>query len=201
MNAELIHYINKKILPQYDVFSDGHDRWHVEMVIRESIYLAEKYAADTDMAYVIAAYHDLGIAHGRKMHHITSAMMLSDDENLLKWFSEKQIIIMKEAVEDHRASAGELPRSIYGCIIADADHFVEPEDVIRRTVQYGKVNYPGLSVNEHIERARAHMLEKYCAGGYLKFHLNDPRSLEGLQKLREIVADDVLFMALCHKSF
>ncbi len=37
----------------------------------------------------------------------------------------------------------EKPRSIYGMIVADADRMIDPETIVRRTVQYGLANYPG----------------------------------------------------------
>jgi hypothetical protein len=49
---------------------------------------------------------------------------------------------MKEAVEDHRASASKAPRSIYGKIIAEADRDLDPETIFRRAIQYGIENYP-----------------------------------------------------------
>jgi len=199
MNTELKNYIEREILPQYEAFTDGHDRAHVEMVIRESLHLAREHGADEAMAYVIAAYHDLGIPQGRSTHHLTSAAILASDKQLSNWFTPDQLQIMKEAVEDHRASAAEKPRSIYGCIVADADHFVIPENVIRRTILYGKANYPEMSEEQQIQRAREHMQNKYVSGGYLHFRLNDKRSLDGLARLRSIVADHSAFEALCRK--
>lgn len=192
-------YIEKEILNRYEVFEDGHGRDHVEMVIRESMYLAEKYGADPDMCYVIAAYHDLGIPQGRKTHHLTSAAILAADERLREWFSEEQLKVMKEAVEDHRASAEARPRSLYGCIIADADHYVIPENVIRRTLLYGKANYPEMSPQEQIQRAREHLRNKYMGDGYLHFCLNDHRSLEGLARLRELAEDGKWFGEVCRR--
>ena len=199
MREDLIHYFEVHILPQYADFTDGHDRSHVDMVLRESLHLARAHGADTEMAYVIAAYHDLGIPQGRKEHHVNSAKLLKADETLRKWFTEEQIALMAEAVEDHRASAGHPPRTLYGCIIADADHYVVPEDIIRRTVLYGLQNYPEMRVEEHIARAKQHMEEKFCSGGYLRFWLDDPRSYDGLEKLRELVADEERFRAECLK--
>lgn len=197
MRESLVHYIEEDILPGYEAFSDGHDRAHVEMVIRESLHLAQTHGADMEMAYVIAAYHDLGIPQGRSTHHLTSAAILAADMRLREWFDEAQLKVMKEAVEDHRASADVPPRTLYGCIAADADHFVDPENVLRRTILYGKANFPEMTREEQITRARAHVRNKYCAGGYLQFHLNDARSLEGLRRLRELAEDDVRFAEIC----
>lgn len=197
MRESLIRYIEGDILPRYDNFFDGHDRGHVEMVIRESLQLARVHGADAEMAYVIAAYHDLGIPQGRNTHHLTSAAILAADGRLREWFDEEQLRVMKEAVEDHRASAEVSPRTLYGCIVADADHFVEPEDVLRRTILYGRANYPEMAREEQLARAREHVRNKYCAGGYLRFYLNDVRSLDGLGRLRELAEDDARFDEIC----
>lgn len=199
MRAELMEYIEKNILPGYEGFTDGHDRRHVEMVMRESLHLAREHGADEEMAYVIAAYHDLGMPQGRSTHHLTSAAILAADAHLRKWFDEEQLKVMKEAVEDHRASADVSPRTLYGCIAADADHFVDPENVLRRTILYGKANYPEMTRDEQIARARGHVRNKYCAGGYLEFHLNDARSLDGLKKLRELAEDNARFEEICDR--
>lgn len=199
MREALVGYIESVILPRYDGFLDGHDRRHVEMVIRESLHLAREHGADAEMAYVIAAYHDLGMPQGRATHHLTSAAILAADGRLREWFDEEQLKVMKEAVEDHRASADVSPRTLYGCIVADADHFVDPENVLRRTILYGKANYPEMTREEHIARARGHVRNKYCAGGYLHFQLNDARSLEGLGKLRELAEDDARFEEICDR--
>ena len=53
-------YIEREILPRYDNFDAAHRRDHAEMVIRQSLELAEQTGADAEMAYVIAAYHDTG---------------------------------------------------------------------------------------------------------------------------------------------
>ena len=50
-------YIEREILPRYDSFDAAHRRDHVEMVIRQSLELAEQTGADAEMAYVIASYH------------------------------------------------------------------------------------------------------------------------------------------------
>ena len=49
---------------------------------------------------------------------------------------------MKEAVEDHRASTDDEPRSIYGKMVAEADRIIDPDITLRRTVQYGLKQNP-----------------------------------------------------------
>lgn len=65
--------------------------------------------------------------------------------------------IMKEAVEDHRASASHAPRSIYGKIVAEADRDLEPETVFRRTIEYGIDHYPEKNKEEQWKRFCEHL--------------------------------------------
>ena len=117
----LIHYIEQDILPRYDHFDAAHQRNHAEEVIERSLALAEHYEVNTDMVYAIAAYHDTGLCEGRDTHHLVSGRIIREDMKLRDWFDEDQIETMAQAAEDHRASSGHEPRSIYGKIVAEAD--------------------------------------------------------------------------------
>ena len=68
---------------------------------------------------------------------------------------------MKEAVEDHRASASHAPRSIYGKIVAEADRDLEPEHVFRRTIEYGLDHYPKKSKEEHMKAVEKEIKNTY----------------------------------------
>ena len=136
VSLDLMEFIEKQILPRYASFDKAHNLSHANSVIRRSIALAQRLGANVDMAYAIAAYHDLGLSGPRAIHHLTSGKILMADARLRRWFSPEQIKIMKEAVEDHRASASHAPRSIYGKIVAEADRDLEPESVFLRTIQY-----------------------------------------------------------------
>ena len=114
-----------------------------------------------------------------------------------KWFSDEQIETMAQAVEDHRASRKEPPRSIYGCIVAEADRHIEPLDILRRTVQYSLSHYPGLTKEQHLERVYSHMLEKYAEGGYLRLWMHSARNEQGLRDLRDIISDKPRLLSIC----
>lgn len=107
-------FVEQEILPRYNAFGRSHGLQHVQRVIRNAIDLARLTGADLDMVYAIAAYHDLGMEGPRAIHHVTGGKILMADKRLTRWFSPTQIRIMKEAVEDHRASSSRMPRSIYG---------------------------------------------------------------------------------------
>lgn len=189
IDLDLITYIKDNILPQYSNFDKAHRQDHIEKVINQSMDLAEYYDVNKNMVYTIAAYHDLGISEGREFHHISSGEMLYNDHILRKWFSEEQLIIMKEAVEDHRASSKHAPRTIYGKIVAEADRSIESITIIRRTIQYGLKNYPTLNKEEQYERLLKHLKNKYDYNGYLKLWLPKSSNATKLEELRKLIAD------------
>ena len=152
VNLELMAFIETNILPRYTQFDKAHNLTHVTRVINRSIRLAQNIGTDVNMAYAIAAYHDLGLEGPRAIHHITGGKILKADVRLKKWFNNDQIKIMKEAIEDHRASASHAPRSIFGKIIAEADRDIEPEIVFRRTIQFGLSHYPELDKEKQWKR-------------------------------------------------
>lgn len=178
-----------KILPQYADFDKAHNMEHVTRVIRRSLDLARKTGADLNMVYTIAAYHDLGLSGPRAIHHLTSGKILIADARLKRWFSTDQLQMMKEAVEDHRASASRAPRSIYGKIVAEADRDIDPETVIRRTIQYGLANYPELDTESHWRRFMQHMDEKYSVNGYIRLWIQGSENERKLNELRKLITE------------
>ena len=194
-------YIQQSILPQYDNFDGGHRRDHAEIVIRESLKLARAYNADETMAYVIAAYHDLGLKFNREKHHIHSGEILMADENLRKWFTDEQLLTMRDAVEDHRASGKNPPRTIYGAIVAEADRQIYPLTVIHRTMAYSQKLYPNGDFETLYQRSLDHLHEKYAEGGYLKLWLNSERNVQGLAQLRALIHNEPELRKLCREWF
>ena len=201
MNITLKQYREQTILPQYDAFDGGHRRDHAQMVIDESLKLAREHGADEQMAYVIAAYHDLGLRIDRERHHIHSGEILIKDEHLRQWFTDAQIGIMRDAVEDHRASSKNPPRTIYGAIVAEADRQIDPTLVIHRTMAYSAKLFPNGDFETLYQRSKDHLLEKYAEGGYMHLWLNSERNVRSLEQLRAIIRDEKSLRALCQEWY
>ena len=183
-------YIEQDILPCYNHFDAAHQRNHAEEVIARSLALAEHYDVDESMVYTIAAYHDTGLCEGRDNHHLVSGRIIREDQRLRGWFTEDQIETMAQAAEDHRASSGHEPRSIYGKIVAEADRLISPEKVIRRTIQFGLDHYPELDKEGQYQRFKAHLLEKYSDTGYLRLWIPESDNAPRLEELRKIIRDE-----------
>ena len=185
LNEKLVEYIEKKIFPLYDRNEFAHGINHIKTVIRRSLELADGYDVDFNIVYTVAAYHDLGHFIDRKRHEIISAEMFMKDENIKRWFADEQRMVIKEAIEDHRASCNHVPRTIYGKIVSTADRtIVDMDNTIKRSYTYGKKNYIGLSEEEQFERVYEHLVEKYGENGYAKVYLEDKEFAEAVSKLR-----------------
>ena len=190
-SLDLVEFIETQILPKYNAFDRAHNLEHVTRVIRRSLDLVKSTGADINMVYAIAAYHDLGMSGHRADHHLRGGKILAADARLKKWFSVEQIKVMKEAVEDHRASASRAPRSIYGKIVAEADRDIDTEVVIRRTVQFGFANYPELDKEGHWKRFKEHMNNKYSKDGYIKLWIPNSPNAQKLNELRNLIAQPI----------
>ena len=190
VSPTLIEFIEQEILPRYDHFDAAHQRNHAEEVIERSMALTQHYDVDENMVYAIAAYHDTGLCEGRDTHHLISGRIIRNDKHLHQWFDEEQIETMAQAAEDHRASSGHEPRSIYGKIVAEADRLITPEKVIRRTIQFGLGHYSELDKEGQYQRFKHHLLEKYSDTGYLRLWLPESENAPRLEELRKIIRDE-----------
>lgn len=197
----LQQYIEDEIIPRYQHFDKAHQEDHVRTVIEASMQLADHYPVSKSMVYAIAAYHDTGLAVDRKTHHLESGKIVRTDPRLRDFFTAEEIETMAQAVEDHRASNKNEPRSIYGKIVAEADRIIDAETILRRTVQFGLSNYPELGKAEQLERAMDHLHEKYARGGYLRLHIPESPNAKALQQLQELIDDDAAIRALLEQIY
>ena len=194
-------YVEADILPRYDFFDKAHGRAHVERVIRDALALAAFYPVDPQMVYAAAAFHDTGLCEGRATHHLVSGRIIREDPQLPRWFSPEQIETVASAAEDHRASLDHEPRSIYGRIIAEADRQIEPETIVRRTVQFGLSHYAELEKEGHWQRTLEHLHEKYAEGGYLRLWIPESPNAAKLAELRRLITDEARLHALFETIF
>lgn len=192
ITQDLRHYIESEVIPRYAGFDAGHREDHARSVIGNALALAEHYDVDPDMVYAAAAFHDTGLKYGRENHELNSGKIIREDPCLPRWFTREQIETIAQAAEDHRASSKHAPRSIYGRIIAEADRLIDGSIIIRRAIQYGLANYPGLDKEGHYRRLLEHMAEKYAEGGYLKLWIPESPNAARLAAFQKMLKDPIL---------
>lgn len=197
-------YLYGEVVPRYAAFDAAHREDHALTVMEQSMKLLAdrsgwldgnpepQWAVEVDPAMLLtaAACHDLGLSGGRDRHHLDSGVIIRADQRLREWFDQEQIEVIAQAAEDHRASGKTPPRSIYGMLVAEADRVIDGPTIIVRTLQYGMKHYPDLDRQGHIDRAVAHLREKYGYGGYLRLWIPWSDNALRLNELREVIADD-----------
>lgn len=195
INNELKEYIENNIFPVYSKNDQGHNLDHIKYVINRSIRFADTVPdINYNIVYTVASYHDIGHHIDPKKHEIISAQMMYDDAKLKEFFSDEERIVIKEAIEDHRASSDHEPRSIYGKIVSTADRNNTVEACLRRSYTYGKRLEPNSTDEELYERAHKHLNLKFGENGYAKFYFKDEEYEKFLSEIRALLADKNKFI-------
>lgn len=190
INEDLKKYIEENIFPEYTKNDSGHNIKHIQYVIDRSFKFADTVPnVNYDIVYTVAAYHDIGHHIDSKRHEIVSGEIMSKDENLKRFFSADELKIIREAIEDHRASADHEPRSIYGKIVSTADRDNTVEDCLKRSYTYGKKLNPEATDDELFDRAYEHLKIKFGENGYAKFFFKDDVYEKFLKDIRDLLSD------------
>ena len=194
INEELKKYIEENIFPEYQKNDLGHNIDHINYVINRSFKFAKTVPnINYNMVYTIAAYHDIGHHIYHKTHELISGEIMSKDKNLKNFFTDEQLNTIKEAIEDHRASADHEPRSIYGKIVSTADRNNTVEACLRRSYAYGKKHNPDYTDEELFKRAFQVLNKKFGIRGYAKFYFKDEEYENFLKDIRELLSDEKHF--------
>lgn len=196
INAKLKEYIETTLFPKYQLNEIGHSIEHIKKVIERSFELVRENNLDVnpDIVYVVAAYHDIGHHIDPFHHELVSADIMSHDEELHRFFNKDELLIIKEAIEDHRASSKHEPRSIYGKIVSSADRNNNINDCLFRTYTYGKKLRPDFTDDELFERAYDALVNKFGENGYAKFFFKDSQYEGFLSEIRKLLSNKQVFI-------
>ena len=187
IDKKLERFVEQNIFSQYKLNDKAHQIDHIKYVIKRCFKFSKNMNVDDNMLYVIAAYHDIGHHIDYKNHEKVSAEILYTDKNLREFFSEKDLRIMKEAIEDHRASLTKDPRNIYGKILSSADRNIDVDDSLKRIYIYSKTHFDKLNEEETIEECYNHTLKKFGENGYANFFVEDIDYNNYLMELRYLL--------------
>ena len=200
IKPELKTYIETEIFPLYKRNESSHGIEHIHTVINRSLYIAKEYEVNKNIVYTVAAYHDLGHYINPKIHEKLSAEIFMKDDKIKKWFSKDEIQIIKEAIEDHRASSNHEPRSIYGKLVSTADRTIKSIDVsIKRAYTYYINHFPSILKKERIQKVYEHLNDKYGPNGYAKTYLYDKEFAIAKKKFIETLSDKDTFIKRIEK--
>lgn len=190
ISTDLYKYLENEVLPQYKKNDSGHSFEHIDYVLRRAMNFSKEFdEINYEMVFTIAIYHDIAHHINKSTHEKLSAEMFYKDDFWRGFFTEKERIIIKEAIEDHRASADSPPRSVYGKIISSADRSTDLCEFLKRTHAYTLKHYPNISEEEIIERAYEHASDKYGKNGYAKHYLKDMEYEKFIDDINRLLQD------------
>ena len=201
INKELQEYIIKNIFPRYEKYY-SHGMIHINNVIDNMMLLADYYNLDKNMAYVIASYHDIGLNIDRENHEHESGKVLASDVELKKYFTEDEINIMKEAVEDHRGSRKTRPRNFYGECVSDSDRDFDIPLLAKRQLATSLKNYPDVTTfDEHFERCYEYLCRRLNDSGKFNLWTNNPILVERRDKFQKDYLNKELAKSIYKKEW
>lgn len=196
MDKELKEYIKNEIKSKYKNFDKGHNIAHFNFVTKNCVNYGKQLIdkgekVDLDIAYIVGAYHDIGITMGREGHALSSGKILRKDKMLKNFYSEEIIEMMAQAVEDHSSHLSYKPRNIYGKIVADADRNNTKYLVFSRPIKYGLKNeQKGMSKEWHINRVYNFVNSKFGRNGYVKYQLDIPDTKKEQNEVWQLLDDE-----------
>lgn len=192
IDKNLVAYIDENIFVKYEKFY-SHGMIHVHNVIRNVLMLADYYGLDKNMCYAMASYHDIGLSKDRDNHEKESGKMFIEDSKMKEFFSPKELIIVKEAIEDHRGSRKEEPRSIYGKVLSDSDRDFDLYLLAKRQLATSIKNYPELhTAEEHFERCYQYISKRINETGHFNLWTNNPLLLKERENFEKMFFDKQL---------
>ena len=119
---------------------------------------------------------------------------MENDKFIRTFFTDNEIIQIKETIEDQRANLKREPRNIYGKILSSASRNSSVEQCLERSYKYGKKKKPNATDNELFEGAYDALLKKFGKEGYAKFYFKDTKYEQFLNDIRELLKDKNKFI-------
>ena len=196
VNKKLIKYITKCILPEYDKNDKGHGILHILEVIRRSFELKESLNLNhlnDDMIFTIAACHDNGKYIDHKTHEKIAAERFYSNEDFKNFFTDEQRKIIKEAIEDHRSSFQDIPRSDYGKLISSADRNSTIDIVFIRSFFVGQDRTPDLTIEEFLDYTLNRLRKRYSEEDSENMFFEDEIYAQFLYDMRALLKNEKAF--------
>lgn len=195
VNPELKKYIERNIFPEYEKNDQGYGILHIREVIRRGFALNStlKLGLDENMIYAITACHDVGKYIDHENHNLIAAKIFIENEDMKKFFTDEQRNIIKEAIEDHRSSLEDVPRSIYGKLVSSADRNTRIEIVFIRSFFVGKWRTPDENVEDFLDFTFKRLTKRYSKEKPENMFLEDETYKTFLKDMRNLLKNEVRF--------
>ena len=155
-----------------------------------------KLGLEDNKIYAIAAFHDLGKYIDHENHEKIAANLFMQDSVMPTFFSEEERKLIKEAIEDHRSSKEDTPRTEYGKLISSADRNTRIEIVFIRSFFVGKWRTPERDVEDFLDYTYKRLSKRYGEENPENMFFEDETYRIFLHDMRELLQDEVKFKNL-----
>ena len=195
VRQDLKDYITEHIFPEYEKNDGGHNIAHILEVIRRSFALNDtfKLGLDDNMMYAIASCHDWGKYEDHDTHHLIAARNFMNDEGMKKFFTGEERQTIKEAIEDHRSSKEDEPRSVYGKLISSADRNTRIEIVFIRSFFVAHERMPETNIEEYLDYTIKRLSKKYDEENPENMFFEDETYKVFIQDMRDLLKKEEEF--------
>ena len=195
VNEQLKEYIERSVFPEYSKNDGGHNLTHIREVIRRSFELNDAFGLnlDPDIMYTIAACHDWGKYEDHERHHLIAAKHFVDDEFFRQFFGDQERTTIKEAIEDHRSSKKDAPRSVYGKLISSADRNSSIDIVFIRSFFVAHERMPDEIISDYLDFTLERLSKKYSEEDPENMFYEDETYRTFLNDMRTLLKDEEKF--------
>ena len=145
------------------------------------------------MIYTIASFHDLGKHENHKIHELIAGQKFINDNYMKSFFNDEQRTIIKEAIEDHRSSKEDNPRSIYGKLISSADRNTNIDIVFIRSFFVAKERMPEEKIEDYLNYTIERLSKKYSESQPENMFYEDKIYNLFLKEMRNLLKNETEF--------
>ncbi len=198
VNPELRSYVEKVVFPKYDKNDKAHGIIHILEVIRRSFVLNEAMGLNLniDMVYAIASCHDIGKYINSDEHHLIAGKEFLSDENMKRFFTDEQRVVISEAIEDHRSSKEDEPRSDYGKLVSSADRNTRVEMVFIRSFFVAKAKMADENIEDYLDYTIKRLSKRYSLENPENMFYEDEEYRQFLIEMRRLLQNPEEFKRL-----
>ena len=192
VNQKLKDYIKEHIFPEYKKNDGGHNLAHILEVIRRCFALNDTYklGLDHNMIYAIASCHDWGKYIDHETHNLIAAKNFMNDNGMKKFFNDDERKIIKEAIEDHRSSKEDEPRSVYGKLISSADRNTRIEIVFIRSFFVAHERMPEEVIEDYLDYTIKRLSKRYSEENPENMFFEDETYRVFLEDMRNLLKQE-----------
>ncbi len=195
VDKDLKEYIRINVFPEYAVNDQAHGIVHIMEVIRRCFALNAtfKLNLDINMIYAMAACHDLGKHENHEIHEKIAGARFYSDDNMKKFFTDEERLTIKEAIEDHRSSKEDTPRSVYGKLISSADRNTTIDMVFIRSFFVAQERMPEENIEAYLDYTIKRLSKRYSEENPENMFYEDQTYQEFLKDMRAILKNEEEF--------